>query len=134
MSGVVLPDTSVWIGHYRGHAPALRALERADHLVTCGPVVAELVQGLDPERGALLWQRMAALPWVELGRAEWRTVGEVAARLRAGGAPAGLTDVQIAVAAAAAGATLLTADTDVGRIKQALPGLAVRVVAPRRAA
>jgi hypothetical protein len=64
---VVLVDTSVWIEVFR--KPSRLALEKAldfDDIVTCLPVVEEVLQGFDDERAfAVAREAMHALPIVE---------------------------------------------------------------------
>jgi predicted nucleic acid-binding protein len=86
-------------------------------------VLAELLAGAPAERRADLWHALEALPWAELGRVEWRRVGELAHDLRMSGASLPLTDLEIAVAAVSAGASLWTRDDDFERIRSALPQL-----------
>ncbi|HEY8692987.1 MAG TPA: PIN domain-containing protein [Chloroflexota bacterium] len=123
----VLPDTSVWVRYLRhgrtGEAAALEQLLVQRDVVTCGPVVAELLVGTRPDRRQELAALIDAVPWVEFGRAEWRRSGYVAAALREQGATVALTDVEIAVAAEAAGAALWTFDSDFERVAQLVPML-----------
>jgi predicted nucleic acid-binding protein len=123
----VLPDTSIWVDYLRrgakANAAGLDALLATGDAVMCGPVAAELLAGAaDADRDAL-WQVLAGLPWVDLGRSEWRRVGEVAAALRRTGAMVALTDIEIAVASVGAGATLWSRDSDFERVAKVLPGL-----------
>lgn len=64
---MVLVDTSVWIGVFRKTAPlALEKLVDFDDVVTCLPVVQEVLQGFHDERGFVLAREaMYALPMVE---------------------------------------------------------------------
>jgi predicted nucleic acid-binding protein len=91
--------------------------------VVCGPVVAELLAGTAAARRTELWALLSGLPWAPLGSEEWRRVGEVAAALRDRGASVPLTDIQIGVAAAGAGARLWSRDSDFVRIGSVLPEL-----------
>ena len=48
---MVLVDTSVWIETFRRREPfALESVVDLDEVVTCGPVVQEVIQGFDDER------------------------------------------------------------------------------------
>lgn len=85
-------------------------------VVVCGPVVAELLAGVAAGRRDELWQLLAGLPWANLGRAEWRRVGELAAPLRHSGTSVALTDIEIAVAAVSAGARLWSRHSGFDRI------------------
>jgi len=89
----------------------------------CGPVVAELLAGVVATRRDELWQLLAGLPWADLGRPEWRRVGDVAGAMRRSGTTVALTDVEIAVAAVTAGAELWSRDSDFDRIAGVLPEL-----------
>jgi predicted nucleic acid-binding protein len=125
----VLADTSVWVQYLRrgraGKAARLDDLLAQGEVVVCGPVVAELVAGTPPARRAELTALLHALPWADLGRADWAKVGEVAARLREQGITTALTDVEIAVAAARVHAELWTHDSDLTRIAKVLDSLSL---------
>jgi predicted nucleic acid-binding protein len=131
----VLADTSIWVAYLRhgpGHPHGRRidaALE-AGGLHTCGPVVAELLAGARAADRGPLGTALQALDWVGLGRDEWIAVGELAGGLREAGRSLPLTDVEIAVAAITADATLLTADADFERIAELDPRLDVDLVDP----
>lgn len=132
MSGI-LADTSVWVAYLR-HGPDHplgerldAALDRGD-LRTCGPVVAELLVGTRETDRAAVAGALRALHWIELGRDEWIAAGELARSLRAAGRTVPLTDVEIAVAAIAGQATLLSTGTDFGRIAAVEPRLEVELV------
>ena len=122
----VLVDTSVWIGYLRAGSPELSMgmdrLLAAEEVITCGPVVAELRIG-DRSPDGELSAIMSDLAWADLGRGEWSRVGEVGARLRRIGESIPLTDLSIAVAAAAANAALWSLDHDFGRIAGVMPEL-----------
>ncbi len=127
---MVLPDTSVWVQYLRegssGNAAELGNLLETREAMCCGPVAAELIGGArEPDRNAL-WRVLGGLPWARLERREWRTVGTTAGALRARGETVPLTDVMIGVAAAGAGATVWTADSDFDRLAHVLDGLTVR--------
>jgi predicted nucleic acid-binding protein len=128
---VVLPDTSIWVAFLRAGSAELttelgRLLER-DEIVVCGPVVAELIAGARPPDRTALVSTLGALPWADLGRREWQSVGLLAAELRASGQVLPLTDVEIAVAAQAASAVLWTADRDFDRMRELVDGLQLRL-------
>jgi predicted nucleic acid-binding protein len=124
---VVLPDTSVWVDFSRrglkGDAAAMRGLLDRGEVVTCGPVAAELVAGADGDVGERMWAMLSSLPWVELVSSDWREIGEVAGSLRRMGKPLPLTDLAIAIAAARAGHSVWSFDSDFERIAPALDGL-----------
>lgn len=125
----VLADTSVWVQYLRrgraGKAARLDDLLVQGEVVVCGPVVAELVAGTPPPQRAELVGLLNALPWADLGRAQWARVGEVAGRLREQGITMALTDIEIAVAAVQAHAELWTHDSDFTRIAKVLDTLAL---------
>jgi len=128
---VVLPDTSIWVAYLRAGSTALtqrlnRELERGEVLV-CGPVIAELTAGARPADRQALVSTLASLPWAELGRREWQSVGLLAAELRDRGDVLPLTDLEIAVSTGEAGATLWTADRHFERVVALVPGLDLRL-------
>lgn len=133
---MVLPDTSVWVAFLRHGSPELsdelaRLLDRGEALA-CGPVLAELLAGARPNDRAALLASLAALPWADLGRREWHSVGLAAAELRATGQVLPLTDIEIAVAAHTADAVLWTADRDFQRVTQVIEGLQLRLIPQER--
>lgn len=123
-------DTSVWIDYLRGRDAAL--VDRLDayldreSVLMCGPVIAELLAGTDPDDREELWLALGSLPWADLDRPAWRRVGEVAGDLRRRGTSVPLTDVAIAVAAEMAEAELWSRDGDFERIREVLPELTLR--------
>jgi hypothetical protein len=64
---LILVDTSVWIDVFRARNPLdLSALVDFDEVVTCLPIVQEVLQGFGEERGyRVARQSMLALPIVE---------------------------------------------------------------------
>jgi predicted nucleic acid-binding protein len=128
---VILPDTSIWVAYLRAGSTELtrrlnRELERGEVLV-CGPVIAELAAGARPADRETLVSTLASLPWAELGRREWQSVGLLAAELRDRGEVLPLTDLEIAVSTCEAGATLWTADRHFERVAAVVPGLELRL-------
>jgi predicted nucleic acid-binding protein len=128
---VVLPDTSIWVAYLRAGSTELtqrlnRELERGEVLV-CGPVIAELAAGARPADRQTVVSTLASLPWAELGRREWQSVGLLAAELRDRGEVLPLTDLEIAVATGEAGATLWTGDRQFERVVALVPGLDLRL-------
>ena len=64
---MVLVDTSVWIAAFRARAPLrLESLVDFDEVVTCLPVIQEVLQGFRDERAfRVARESMRALPAVE---------------------------------------------------------------------
>lgn len=126
----VVADTSVWIEYLRqgerGWAAELDDLLERGQVLMCGPVLAEFLAGLPPERRSAFWVRLQALPWAELERAAWLRVASVAGDLRRRGQVVALTDIAIAVAAAAGSAAVWTADTDFERVLEVMDDLTLR--------
>lgn len=125
---MVLPDTSIWVDYLRGRDSELQAAIDSKEIVTCGPVVAELLAGTGSRDRAVVGAALDKVPWAELRRDSWSRVGAVAAALRERGGTVPLTDIEIAVAAVEAGAELWTRDSDFDRVRTALPDLRVRPV------
>lgn len=129
---MVLPDTSIWVAYLRAGAEDLTrelgaTLDRRE-VVVCGPVVAELVAGARAHDRPTLVASLAGLPWAELDRQAWQSVGLLAAELRDRGEALPLTDLEIAVAAHLSGAALWTADRHFERLAPLLNGLEVRLI------
>jgi predicted nucleic acid-binding protein len=129
---VVLPDTSIWVAYLRTGAEGLTrelnlALDRRE-VLACGPVVAELVAGARPPDRTALIASLTGLPWADLDHNAWQSVGLLAAELRDLGQALPLTDLEIAVAAHTAGATLWTADRHFKRVAALLEGFELRLV------
>ena len=123
----VLPDSSAWVRYLRygrlGDAAAMEGLLTAREVVTCGPVVAELLVGTRAARRDELASLLDGVRWVDFDRSVWRRVGQVGATLREQSASVALTDIEIAVAAEAAGAALWTFDSDFQRLSRVMPAL-----------
>ncbi|MHB1539065.1 MAG: PIN domain-containing protein [Solirubrobacteraceae bacterium] len=135
---MVLPDTSAWIEYLRAERERGEARSLADQLdvlieqqqvLTCGPVAAELIAGARGAQREGLAAQLAGLPWVELKRSDWLTVGQTAAELRERGETVPLIDIQIAVCAVDGDAELWTWDGDFERVARALDGLRLRLLA-----
>ena len=67
MSQLILLDTSVWIEVFRGHHPLhLEEIVEFDQIVTCLPVIQEVLQGFRDERAFhIARDAMLALPTIE---------------------------------------------------------------------
>jgi predicted nucleic acid-binding protein len=124
---VILVDTSVWVDFarlgQRGQAAGMRELLDGGEVATCGPVVAELLAGVQGEVAERMRETLSSLPWAELDVAGWREVGFAAGRLRRAGETLPLTDLAIAVAASRAGHAVWSFDADFGRIGASLEKL-----------
>jgi predicted nucleic acid-binding protein len=127
---VIVADTSVWIEYLRrgesGWAWELDELLARGEVMMCGPVLAELVAGVPPERRSDYALRLRALPWSGLDRDGWLRAGLVRGDLRRSGFTASLVDVAIAVSAARAQAALWTADAAHERVAGAMSDLTIR--------
>jgi predicted nucleic acid-binding protein len=63
---VILVDTSVWIEHFRPGRLRLDRIVDLDEVVTCLPVIQEVLQGFDDQNAfALARDSMLAFPVVE---------------------------------------------------------------------
>jgi len=133
---VVLVDTSVWIEVFRrGSAFALESTVDFDDVVTCFPVIQEVLQGFDDERAFRVARAsMLALPVLE----DPMTVGvyEHAAELYRRGRRSGLTvrssvDCLIAACALRHDVEVLHRDRDYDAIASVTP-LRVRNIGRRR--
>ncbi|HEY7891190.1 MAG TPA: PIN domain-containing protein [Solirubrobacteraceae bacterium] len=137
---MILPDTSVWV-HYLRTTPAkptqsetlppadeLDRLIEQEQIVTCGPVVAELLAGARGAQRDELAEQLGAQVWVELKHADWLTIGHTAAKLSEQGQTTPLIDVEIAVCAVSANAELWTRDHDFERIANVLDKLRLRIL------
>jgi predicted nucleic acid-binding protein len=123
---VVLVDTSVWIGFFRRPPRIdLSAVVDMDEVVTCLPVLQEVLQGFRDEPAfALARDAMLALPMVESPLR--REVFEEAVALYRRARAAGLTlrssaDCLIAACALRHGLTVLHHDRDFGHLARVSP-------------
>jgi predicted nucleic acid-binding protein len=120
---VVLVDTSVWVEVFRrGTSFQLESVADLEEVVTCLPVIQEVLQGFRDERAfQLARESMYALPLVESPLE--RAVFDEAIDLYRRGRQAGLTvrssvDCLIAVCALRHGLTVLHRDRDFGRLSR----------------
>lgn len=123
---MLLPDTSVWVDYLRKGGGELDSALSRGEVAICGPVAAELLTGVRAADRPALEQALRGLDWLELDREAWLQVGALAADLRAAGRTVPLTDVEIAVAAIRASATVWTANSDFERIAEVADGLVLR--------
>ena len=135
---MVLVDTSVWIEVFRRASPlALESVVDLDDVVTCGPVIQEVIQGFDDERAfRVARDSMLALPVLE--NPMTLHVYEQAAELYRRGRRAGKTvrssvDCLIAACALLHDVEVLHCDRDYDAIAGIAP-LRARNVGPKRAA
>lgn len=123
---MVLVDTSVWIDVFRTSvALDLESLVDFDEVVTCLPVVQEVLQGFDEERAfRLARESMLALPIVESPMAEevwleaadlYRSARRLGVTVRSG------VDCLIAVCALRNDLTVLHRDRDFDAIARIVP-------------
>jgi predicted nucleic acid-binding protein len=135
---MVLVDTSVWIEAFRRGSPLrLDALVDLDDVVTCAPVVQEVIQGFDEDRAfRLAREAMLAFPILEDPMSV--NVYEHAAELFRRGRRLGRTirsgvDCVIAACALRHDAELLHCDRDFDRIASYTPlrARAIRPITPR---
>ena len=123
---MILADTSIWIAYLRDDPrvrPRAKALLDEQRMLTCGPVVAELLAGTRGAATEALWQSLVALPWASLDATGWRSVGEALGELVRQGRRIPLTDVAIGVAAAHSGAGVWTLDSHFERVADVVAGL-----------
>ncbi len=127
----VLPDTSIWIDYFRGHGDTgpLDRLLQEETVISCGPVVAELLAGTATERRSALWLALGSLELVELEASAWREAGEHARTLRERGTVVPLLDLLIGIAALRADAALWTRDSGFERVGEVLPHLSLYAAA-----
>ena len=128
---MILPDTSIWVAYLRPGSIDLTValnheLEGGEVLV-CGPVLAELAAGARPADRQTLVSTLASLPWADLSRRAWQSVGLLAAELRDHGEMVPLTDLEIAISACESSATLWSADRHFERVAAHLPVLDLRL-------
>lgn len=129
-----LVDTSAWIEVFRrGSRVTLDDLvEDRDRVVTCLPVVQEVLQGFDDERAfAIAQAAFSALPCVEsplTGPVFERAIDIYRRVRRAGVTPRSSADCLIAACALRSGATIVHCDRDFAALAP-LIGLRQRNVA-----
>jgi predicted nucleic acid-binding protein len=123
---VVLVDTSVWVEVFRrGTSFHLESIADLEEVVTCLPVIQEVLQGFRDERAfQLARESMYALPVVESPLDA--VVFDEAIGLYRRGRHAGLTvrssvDCLIAACALRHGLTVLHRDRDFGRLSRISP-------------
>ena len=113
-----LADSSVWIASFSPHFPLASAQRLGDALtedrvLTCGIVIAELLQGCRTEKqSAVLERRLQALPYLAWQETDWPLLGRTSARLRSRGITAGLPDLIVALLAHKNQATVWHRDRD----------------------
>ncbi len=128
---MILADTSLWIDFLRGvRSPATEAFDErlsGRDVLVCGPVATELLSGCAAAERRRLWERLTALAWVDIDRAQWFAAGDLRAELREHGRQVSLPDALIAIAAAGR-ATLWTRDHHFEHIAGLLKTLDLRLL------
>jgi predicted nucleic acid-binding protein len=133
---MVLVDTSVWIDIFRASvALDLESLVDFDEVVTCLPIVQEVLQGFDDERAfRLARESMTALPMVESPMVEglfleaadlYRSARRLGLTVRSG------VDCLIATCALRNDLTVLHRDRDFETISRVVPLRVRRVMTPK---
>jgi predicted nucleic acid-binding protein len=112
----------VWVDYYRDRsrslAPVLDPLIRDGRVATCGPVLAEVLQGARSSKQVEgLVQDQQALAWLETDAPAWMLAAELAREARRGQGVVGLADCVIAAVAKQNRCRVLTRDKDFLRLK-----------------
>jgi hypothetical protein len=123
---MVLVDTSVWIETFRARNPLdLTAVVDLDEVVTCLPIVQEVLQGFREERAyRIAREAMLSFPIVEspLGEALFlEAIGLFRAARRAGITPRSSVDCLIAACAIAHNLEVLHRDRDYPALARVSP-------------
>lgn len=123
---MILLDTSVWIEVFRRRAPLdLEALADLDELVTCLPVVQEVLQGFREERAfRLARESMLSFPIVDspLPRERFLAAAEIYRRCRTEGISVrSSVDCLIAASAVEHDLEVVHRDRDYRLIARAVP-------------
>ena len=134
---IELADTSAWGVLARIDEAARRAFDEAvveGRLGCCGIVMAEILfSAIDASDYATTRRRLELLPFAGIHDAEWARAfdvwGELAGRGPLHHRQVKFNDVLVAVAAEAAGASVLHYDRDFDRIAE-VTGQAVRAIVP----
>lgn len=122
----LLPDTSIWIDYFARREPVFPRLDSLlgrEEVLTCGPILAELLAGTPPPLRDELRHAIGSLPFIELDYFAWQEAGERAHDLRSRGSTVPQMDILIAIAAVRAGAALWTRDRDFERVRQVISAL-----------
>ncbi len=120
--GLVLVDTSAWIGFfakkgYEDIKTCLATLLDHDRVATAGPIALELLQGCRSlEERAKLEGKLRALHWLAAEDRHWYEAGEQAFVLRRAGLTVSAIDALIATLAQSYGCALLQHDRDFEQI------------------
>lgn len=120
--GLVLVDTSAWIGFFatRGYEEiktCLAALLDQDRVATAGPIALELLQGCRSlEERVELKRKLQAVHWLTTEDRHWYQAGEQAFVLRRAGLTVSAIDALIATLAESYGCALLQRDRDFEQI------------------
>lgn len=108
-------DSSAWIAYFRpgqnSISDRVEALIEHDASILVGPVLAELLQGVKGQRESMQLERvMAAIPYRDTNRQDWRSAGHNLQALRRQGVTVPLTDALIASMARRLDVPVLTLD------------------------
>ena len=119
----VMLDTSVWIDVFKGRTPEMVSrvhdLLVNDRVVTCGPVLFEILQGLRPAERRRVVPLMGAVPRLGFEEKDWERAGDLAASLRRAGHTLPPVDVLVSTLCLRHGVPVLSLDEHFGHI----PGL-----------
>ncbi|MBI2355339.1 MAG: PIN domain-containing protein [Deltaproteobacteria bacterium] len=111
----VLLDTSVWIEFFRQREPYFGMVTRLiddDHVVCCGIILAELMQGARSDKELdVLDDFLHVFAFMPETPELWAAAGKLSGKLRRKGVTVGLSDCFIATAAASAKVQVATLDS-----------------------
>ena len=120
----VLADTSVWIEYLNRQKTAagdmLQDLLEQHRVVTCGLVIAELLQGaLTTQEADIITDTFEALYYLDVHPSTWVKAGNIAFALRRKGITVPLSDCMLSALALEAGCEIFSVDAHFRKI----PGL-----------
>jgi predicted nucleic acid-binding protein len=126
MPNRILSDTCAWIDFFKARPSSLAdrlnsALEQG-HVVSCGVVLFELLQGIrNPKEEGMVINAFQALHQFEMTAASWIKAGRLSADLRKKGHTLPLSDIIIATLALEHDCAILTIDSHF----DVIPGLTI---------
>lgn len=123
---MVLIDTSTWIHYFNRSNNAtfqeVGELIRQDQVVTCGPVITEILSGAKNQKDSkLLREQFKLLPFLGLEQKDFYEAGELRAKLKGRGYVIKTVDALIAHLALREGVELLHHDSDFNFIARHTP-------------